>query len=435
MTAEPKRSRGSNLAGWLAMVLLFAFSCGCESRKEDDYDPGAAFDDETDRALPENRQAEKVVVDKPDHVETPRRTVEAIPAAEVKSPVDSNSDDTIPPPIPIEPVGDSRRVRDARALLARLADEQGQSQRQAAVALSGVMREVEDQMAMAEWITPLVEAKLKSNDATVREYSGRALMRVLQVIDDPWTLQAPTEALVDELSSDSAPLKQRQYSAVALSVTVAKIKDQAFLVDVVGPLVTATTCDPDAGVREYAGRALMRALEKTDDQWELQSAAEALVNTLDSELSLLKQRQYAAVTVASIAGKISDEAFLARKIESLVMAATCDPDTGVRQYAGRAFQRVLEKVDDEAALAPALGPLADALGHKETKTRRYAAWALATVVPRIKDAATLEELIGPLSQAASNSQHKHIGQYCGRALKSIRTRLKPKPPAKTAPKK
>ena len=357
MTVEPRRSRGVGLA----VLLLFALLCGCESRKEDDYEPGAAFEDETEKVSPVNRQIEKPLVGKPDHVETPRRTIEAVPAVEAESPLDSNIDDMIPSRAPFEIVGDPRRVRDARALVARLSDEQLQTRKQAAVSLSGVMREVDDQTAMAEWIAPLVKAKLKSNDATVREYSGRALMRVLQVIDDSWTLQAPTEALIEELSSDSASLKQRQYSAVALSVTVAKTKDQGFLVGIGGPRGTATRGDPAPGVREYAGRALMRALEKTDDQWELQSAAEAFVNTLDSELSLLKQRQYAAVTVASIAGKISDETFLARAVEPLVMAATCDPNAGVRQYAGRAFQRVLEKVDDGAALTPALDPLAAAL--------------------------------------------------------------------------
>jgi len=426
MAVVSRRLSGAIAVGCLAAVLLSALLWGCESRNEDRFEADMAGDTGAATVNPEKTGADDPVGAEPDHISWPGDiehtdqpllgVLESGPAA------DPGPDYELDREVGGSE-GGSKRVRRVRDLIDGLSTTQVAARRRAAIDLANAVREVDDKIAMAAWIAPLVEAGLKDDDATVRQYAGRALMRALQVVDDSWTLQAPTEALLDELSSDSASLKQRQYCAVALSVTVAKTKDQAFLVGVVGPLVTATTCDPDGGVREYAGRALMRALERTDDQWELQTAAEALVDTLDGELSLLKQRQYAAVTVASIAGRITDEAFLVRRIEPLVMAATCDPDKGVRQYAGRAFQRILEKVDDEAALIPALSPLAAALGHEETQTRQYAAWALATVAPRIKDAATLKGIVAPLTEAAANGKHRHTREYSKRALQSIRKRF------------
>ena len=123
--------------------------------------------------------------------------------------------------------------------------------------------------------------------------------------------------------------------------------------------------------------------------------------------------------------KIKDETFLSGVLQSLVIATTKDPDKGVREYAGRAFQSALKEVDDEVVLEFALDPLVDALGHKEVKTRGYAAWALAELVPKITKEATLKSIIAPLTAAGLNDWHPHVSKYCLRALKSIRIRLKP----------
>ncbi|MDP6546671.1 MAG: hypothetical protein QGH60_22075 [Phycisphaerae bacterium] len=367
MIEKPKQLHVLTLVvGW-GMVVLSAFLCGCDSRNNDDPGADDVADDKPDVVHSEYRRrketiesAKKVAAGESDHTEISRNKAGATPATRRKPETPTASrgrtdqrdrDDRANRQDVAESMEDTVPVREARALVARLENEQGKARRQAAVALSGAVRKVENKAALAEWISPLIEAKLQDTDVTVREYAGRALMSVLQGVNDQWALQPAVEALIDTLDSGSATLKQRQYAAVALSVAVRKIKNEAFLESILQPLVMATTKDPDKGVREYAGRAFLSALKK---------------------------------------------------------------------------------VDDEAVLEPALGPLVETLGHKEVKMHRYAAWALANLVPKIRKEATLKQIIAPLTNAGVNGRHRHVREYCRRALKSIQARLKP--PAATGPK-
>ena len=441
MTGKLKRLGELSFVAGCTVIVLSAFLCGCDSRDNDDLDAYDFTDDETDVVHPENRRREETIAAgrkaaavESDHAETSRNKARAAPAprrAPGETPTTSRGhtgqpdrDGRVSLQDVAENMEDMGPVREARALVARLENEQGKARRQAAVALSGAVRKVQNEAALAEWISPLIEVKLKDTDVTVREYAGRALMSVLQGVNDQWALQPAVEALLDALDSDSATLKQRQYAAVALSVAVRKIKNEAFLEGIVQPLVMATTKDPDKGVHEYARRALMSALQRINDQGVLQPAVEALIDTLGSNSATLKRRQYAAVAVSATVRKIKDEAFLEGILQPLVMSTTRDPDKGVREYAGRAFLSVLNKVDDEAVLEPALGPLVETLGHKEVKMHRYAAWALANLVPKIRNEATLKQIIAPLTAAGSDGRHPHVREYCRRALKSIQTRLK-----------
>jgi hypothetical protein len=436
MFAKAKRLRGAALIGGLAAVVLLGFLCGCESSDDDNSDWGLIDDEETDAVDSENRRREKISpVDKQvsaadlNHTEIPDGKVAATQAAslaseDIRTASRIRAARTLSPYV-VGTIDDSKQMRDVRGLLVTLENEQGKARGRAAVTLSGAVRKVENAASLAECITPLLKAKLKDDDATVHEYSGRALMYVLHKVDDQWALQPPVEAFVDTLVSDSTSLKQRQFAAVALATSVPKIKDEIFLVGVLQPLLVAKAKDPDKGVREYSGRALMRILQKINDPESLQTAAEALIDTLEGASATLKQRQFAAVALSVVAMKIKDKPFLARMLWPLVMAATCDGDKGVREYAGRAFLHSQRKVVNEAALESVLAPLVETLWHKDVKMRGYAAWALAELVPKITNEAMLKAAVGPLESSASNGPSRHARQACQRALKSIRKRFKP----------
>jgi HEAT repeat protein len=97
----------------------------------------------------------------------------------------------------------------------------------------------------------------------VREYAGRALKNVLSRVEDERVLNPVVEPLARALAHE-AP-RTRLYAAVTLAALVPKIRDEATLMRAVPLLAAAKRKDPDAKVREYAGRALSRMPRKGEE--------------------------------------------------------------------------------------------------------------------------------------------------------------------------
>jgi HEAT repeat protein len=172
----------------------------------------------------------------------------------------------------------------------------------------------------------------------------------LQRINDQWVLQPAVETLIDTLDRNSATLKQRQYAAVAVSATVRKIKNEAFLEGILQPLVMSTTQDPDKGVREYAGRAFLNVLNKVDDEAVLEPALGPLVETLGHKE--VKMHRYAAWALANLVPKIRNEATLKQIIAPLTAAKLNGRHPHVREYCRRALKSIQTTLKQRSATGP-----------------------------------------------------------------------------------
>ena len=85
----------------------------------------------------------------------------------------------------------------------------------------------------------------------------------------------------------------RREAAVALPSVVEKVKDPAALNPIIGRLIDVRFRDPWKSTREYSGRALMNALNKTKDQVVLCNALQPLLDALDQgQVDLERRRPY-----------------------------------------------------------------------------------------------------------------------------------------------
>ena len=81
-------------------------------------------------------------------------------------------------------VSQLKQSKDVPGLIRLLRHRDGQVRSSAAVALSQVIREVEDSKSLAPHVLPLVDVTLRDPYSTVREYGGRALQHCLQNFTD-----------------------------------------------------------------------------------------------------------------------------------------------------------------------------------------------------------------------------------------------------------
>ena len=81
-------------------------------------------------------------------------------------------------------VGQLKEAKDVPGLVRLLRHRDGKIRSSAAVALSGVIREVDDSKTLARYVLPLIDVTLRDPYATVREYAGRALQHCLQNVTD-----------------------------------------------------------------------------------------------------------------------------------------------------------------------------------------------------------------------------------------------------------
>jgi HEAT repeat protein len=190
----------------------------------------------------------------------------------------------------------------------------------------------------------------------------------------------------------------RREAAVALPGVVDKVKDPATLNPIIGRLIDVRFRDPWKTTREYSGRALMNALNKTKDQVVLSNALQPLLDALDQGQVDLERRRYAAVALSVVVMRLERVDLLRPRIPDLLAATFKDPDEGVRKYAERALQHTLMKLDHEPTLTIAAHPLAAHLDSEALHFRSYSAVMLSVVVRKIKDRDTLKSLLGALVQ-------------------------------------
>lgn len=246
-------------------------------------------------------------------------------------------------------VSQLKKAKDVSGLIRLLRDRRGKVRSSAAVALSQVIREVDDSKQLSRFVLPLVDATLRDPYSTVREYAGRGLQHCLQNITNPSVLAAAVPPLVDALNASEVEEKRRRYSAVQLSRVIPQIKHESLLVHSMPALLSATLDDPNADVREYAGRALKNALPSVRDKNTLRAGATKLAKTLQHKDS--KRRQYAAVLLSWLVQKLTEQDTLRAISERVSAAAKQDRNDVVREYAGRAARHIKQELQNTVAKA------------------------------------------------------------------------------------
>lgn len=236
--------------------------------------------------------------------------------------------------------------------------------------------------------------------------------------------------LVAKLGDQRASV--RRDAAVALPGIVSKIKDPAKLKPTIGRLIEVRFRDPWKSTREYSGRALMNALNKTKDQVVLSNAIQPLVDALDKGQVDLERRRYAALALSAVVMRLERVDLLRPRMTELLSATFDDPDEGVRKYDERALQHTLMKLDHEPTLIIAAKPLAARLNSKDLHFRSYSAVMLSMVVPKIKDRDTLKSLLVRVTPTATKDRDKGVREYAGRAMRHIQNALRKKKPAAPA---
>lgn len=229
--------------------------------------------------------------------------------------------------------------------------------------------------------------------------------------------------LVATLSDRQAAV--RRDAAVALPAVAEKVKDPAVLNSVIVRLIEVRMSDPWKSTREYTGRALMYALNKSKDQATLNNTIQPLLDGLDRGQVEVEHRRYASLALSSVVMRLDRVDALRPRFGELLSSALNDPDAGVRKYSERALQHTLAKLNDEPTLTLAARPLAAQLSSKDVHARSYSATMLSGVVRKINDRNTLKSLLGPVT-AAGKDRDKGVREYAGRALRHIQHVLKAK---------
>ena len=219
----------------------------------------------------------------------------------------------------------------------------------------------------------------------------------------------------------------RTEAAFALPGVVETVKDPAALDHFIGRLIDVRLRDPWKSTREYSDRALMNALQRTENQAVLNYAVQPLVDALNRDQVDLERRRYAAVALSVVVMRLERVDLLRPRIAELLAGTFDDPDEGVRKYAERALQHTLMKLDHEPTLIIAAHPLADKLDSKDLHFRSYSAVMLSMVVRKIKDRDTHKSLLDHITPAATKDRDAGVRDYAGRALHHIQRVLKEEP--------
>lgn len=238
------------------------------------------------------------------------------------------------------------QTKDVAGLTRLLQHRDGRVRSSAAVALSGVIDEVEDPKILTPLVSPLVDAALRDPYASVREYAGRALRHSLKHADNTTVLRGAVPALVDMLNAGQVEEKLRLYAAVTLWELVPRIDHEPLLNESIPRLQSAALDDPHDRVREYAGRAFKSAISRSHDEQLLHDAANALARTLSHDD--LNRRQYSAVFLSGLVKRIESPDTL-RGILSRIREATKSKDTAVAHYASRALRDIERQLEQQAA--------------------------------------------------------------------------------------
>lgn len=247
-----------------------------------------------------------------------------------------------------------KQSKDVPGLVRLLRHRDGKVRSSAAVALSGVIREVDDSKTLAHYVLPLVDVTLRDPYATVREYAGRALQHCLQNVIDVSILRGAVPPMVDALNATEVEEKRRRYCAVQVSRVIPKIQHEPLLIQSVPMLLSATIDDPNEDIREYAGRALKSALPRIRDKELLHMGSVALAKTLKHQDA--KRRRYSAVLLAWLVPKITELDTLRAISSHIREAAKRDRDKDVREYAGRAARDIERRLRSPESATAAVSP-------------------------------------------------------------------------------
>jgi hypothetical protein len=267
-------------------------------------------------------------------------------------------------------VEELKKAGDLRGLVAKLDDHQATVRREAAVALPGVVKEVKDPATLDSVVGRLIDVRLRDPWKSTREYSGRALMYVLNKTKDQRVLSDSVPPLLDALDRGQVDVELRRYAAVALSVVVMRLES----VDRIRPrfidLLSSALQDRDEGVRKYAERALQHTLQKLDHEPTLILAAGPLAAQLESKDP--HARSYSAEMLAGVVRKIKDPGAL-KSLLGRITAATKDPDKGVGECSGRALQHIQRVLKEEQKpAAPEKGKASTKAGNSPAAARNVA---------------------------------------------------------------
>ncbi|MGB2823908.1 MAG: hypothetical protein WBF17_23215 [Phycisphaerae bacterium] len=202
-----------------------------------------------------------------------------------------------------------------------------------------------DEKALVQVMEPLTAATLEAESMAARDFPGFALRNVLRKVDDQDAVVPVMQAFLDGLEHRDSTM--RTYCAHGLHENVSKIRDQAVLTSMVGPLTAAALQVDDSetkglGAGGLAFSALKQVLDKVDDQAALRSIIPPMARALEARY--VKRRRYAAHAVMLFAHKVRDKAALASLRQPLVTAHFSDPDRKVRDSAGLALKRTFGQV-------------------------------------------------------------------------------------------
>jgi uncharacterized membrane-anchored protein YjiN (DUF445 family) len=168
----------------------------------------------------------------------------------------------------------------------------------------------------------------------------------------------------------------------------------------------------------------MHVLNKTKDQKLLSDAVEPLLDGLNHQQVEVDRRRQASVCLSSIVMRLQRVDLLHSHVPELLTATFVDPDDGVREYAGRALQHTLQKLDHEPTLILAAQGLAAQLKSDNARAQSDSAVMLSGVVRKINDPATLKNLLGKITTAVNEDADSGVRDYANRAMRHIQRVLK-----------
>lgn len=213
----------------------------------------------------------------------------------------------------------------------------------------------------------------------------------------------------------------RQLAARALQELAADEVAGAQLEQVVPALVVAMLNDSSPQVRQPARFALRSAIEKVDDQEVLIDVMHALVANLRHEDETI--RAHCAHDLARVVGRIDERAALANVLAPLAVATLKAESMDADDFAGFALRNALRKIDDQHALIPAMRVLLVGLKHKNATMRAYSAHDLSENMSKIDDETALVGMMGPIMSAALQHEASRARLSAGFALRQILDRI------------
>jgi len=325
----------------------------------------------------------------------PLRAAEKAGRAKPKSSADADKSADAAQDAIRQEIASLQKAGNWRGLVTKLKDRNPAVRRQAAFALQRVAPNVKHSAELKQLLPPLVAATLNDSSAEVHKHARFALRDVLSKVEDEAALIPVAQSFLAGLSYKDP--KVRAHCAHDLGV-VSKIKNEAALARMMGPLTAATLRSESTDAPDFPGFSLRNVLERMDDQETLVPIMNLLVNGLKHKDPTM--RGFCIHELSGIVSKIEDERVLQSTIGPLNAATLEAESMDARDFAGFALRVVLRKTSDERALIPVMQTSLAGLKHKDSSMRAYYAHALYENVSKIEDKTVLVRMVNPLTAAA-----------------------------------